>query len=590
MSVSRTLVAAALVCAGLALPATASAERSELPASTPAGPFADVIKSVVTIDAPLPEEVGPVPAACQQLRYLRYRRDGGPADPQQADAVLVIMPGTLAGAGSLEMHALQVVQNAADRGRSVEYWALDRRGNCIEDRTGLDAGLAANDPKIALDYYYRGLQVGGRTFGGIQKTGQLGYVADFDLRQVTEDYRAVITEGLPDPEFRRSRTFCGGHSLGGALTGLLMAWDFDNDPATRDDAGYDLCAGSIALDSSVALTPETAAAGAGAQIAKAIVGQTVRSVRNAVAANIIPRTFDFGVIGPETMLLLEGIGLNAQLNPDTDAAPLVAATPPTPAVDGAMRLLQSRTWQDAVARTPRLRRQHLSGEALLGAFMDDNSQPLSFIKTSIGSYTGGALLPKVFPFTDGPLMFYPVEDAKPYGWAGHLEPQSTARRGDGRLYTTAASEVTDPQDLARVLHGAPLDFLEQYYSTMLTVDSVLAGAGSRDGDFARLRYTDAALGKPRLSVIAGDGLGQAKQPAGVPGVPSVVEVLPGYDHVDVITASPRQSSGQPERSAKATTDFVLDHTGRDPGPTPAADEAAASDPEVAAAVAQLDMR
>lgn len=559
MSLSRTLGAAIVACVALAVPSTAAAERSELPAPTP-GPFADVLKSVVTIDAPLPDTVGAVPASCQQLRYLRYRRDGGPADPQQAEAVLVIMPGTLAGAGSLEEHALQVVQHAADRGRSIEYWALDRRANCFEDRTGLDAGLASGDPKRALDYYYRGLEIEGRTFAGFPSAPALRPVADFDLRQTIEDYAAVIREGLPDPAYRGSRTFCGGHSLGGALTGLLMAWDFDGDAATTDDRGADLCAGSIALDSSASRFGESASATQ--QPLWRLIRPTISSsVRNAVIANVIPRTVDFGFIGPETMLLLEGIGLNAQLAPDADSAPLVAATPPTAAVDGAMRLLHSRTWRDAVARYPRLRRQHLSGEALLGAFMDDNTQPLAFIRTSIGSYTGDGLMQKVFPWVDGPLRFFPGGDATLYGWAGWDEPQSTAARGDGRLYTTAESEVTDIQDLARTLHGGPLDFLEHYYPTMLTVDSILAGLGDRTGDFAHIQNDDAARVKPRLTIVGGDGLGNPNEPAGPPGVANEVLDLPGYDHLDVITAAPVQRDGSRERSALATTDFVLAQAG-----------------------------
>ena len=550
MSLSRTLAAALVLCTGLAVPASAAAERTETPALTPPG-FSDVRKSLVTIDAPLPAGViRDAPAACQQLRYARYRRDGAPTDPQRADAVLVIMPGTLAGAGSLDMHALQVVQEAADRGRSVEYWALDRRANCFEDRTGLDAGLAAGDPKVALDYYYRGREAFGRTFAGFPSRDQLRPVADFGLRQTIEDYRAVITEGLPDPDFRRARTFCGGHSLGGALTGLLMAWDFDGEP------GHELCAGSIALDSSASRYSGSATA-TQQPIVQEIVRRGGRDLRNAVIANVIPRTVDFGFIGPETMLLLEGIGLNAQLRPDADSADLVARTPSTAAVDGAMRLLHSRTFADAVARTPRLRRQHLSGEALLGAFMDDNTQPLAFIKTSVGSYTGGPLVGKSFPFPTTPAMFFPIADATLYGWANYDEPQSTAARGDGRPFTTSASEVTDIQDLARVLHGAPLDFLEHYYPTMLTVDSILVGAGDRSGDFAHVRYETAARDKPRLTIAAGDGLADGREPAGPPGVTNEVLVLPGYDHVDVITAAPRQADGSRERAALATTDFVL---------------------------------
>lgn len=554
MSLSRTLTAALALCAALAAPSPALAQRAEAPAPTPAG-FPDVVKSVVTIDAPLPASiVGDVPAACQQLRYLRYRRDGGPSDPQRADAVLVIMPGTLAGAGSLEMHALQVVQEASDRGRDVEYWALDRRANCFEDRTGLDAGLAAGDPKVALDYYYRGREALGRTFAGFPSRDRLRAVADFGLRRTIEDYREVITQGLPDPEFRRTRAFCGGHSLGGALTGLLMAWDFGGEP------GYDLCAGSIALDSSASRYSESATT-TQQPLVREIVKRAGRDLRNAVVANTIPRTVDFGVIGPETMLLLEGIGLNAQLRPDDDSARLVAATPPTAAVDGAMRLLHSRTFADAVARTPRLRRQRLTGEALLGAFMDDNTQPLAFIKTSIGSYTGGPVLGKSFPFPTNPPMFFPVEDATLYGWTSHNEPQSSAARGDGRPFTTAASEVTDIRDLARVLHGAPLDFLEHYYPTMLTVDAILVGLGNRTGDFSHIRHDTAARDKPRLTIVAGDGLADTREPAGPPGVANIVLELPGYDHVDVITAAPRQHDGSRERAALATTEFVLAEAG-----------------------------
>lgn len=527
---SRKLAAAVALCGALAVPANAQAARSEAPAVTPAG-FPDVVKSVVTIDAPLPASVGEVPAACQQLRYLRYRRDGGPSDPQKADAVLVIMPGTLAGAGSLEEHALQVVEGAAQRGRSLEYWALDRRANCLEDRTGLDAALAAGDAKVALDYYYRGTEALGRRFAGFPTRDQLRPVADFGMAQTIEDYREVIVQGLPDPAVRAEKTFCGGHSLGGALTGILMAWDFG-----ARGHGRDLCAGSIALDSSASRFDVSAAA-TQQPIWQAIIRQTTGDVRNAIRANVIPRTVDFGFIGPETMLLLEGIGMNAALAPDADTAGLVARTPPTAAVDGAMRLFHSKSAADAFAKNPRLRRQHLSGAALLGAFMDDQAQPLAFIKTSIGSYTGGALAFKSFPFQTQPRMVFPTEDAKLYGW-----------RND---------EATDLFDLARILPGAPLDFLEQYYPTMLTADSILIGLGSRAGEFAHIDDPDAARVKPRLTVVAGDGLGDPKEPAGPAGVTNTVVDIPGYDHLDVITARPVQPDGAKEPSAAATLDFVL---------------------------------
>ena len=115
--VAGTVVAGTVVAA---LPATswgvelaqARPGRIEAAMATPAGPFPSVAKSVVTIDAPLPPEVRGAPEACQHLRYYRYRAVDGPRDAQRADAVFVAMPGVLAGAGSLEMQALEVVQDA----------------------------------------------------------------------------------------------------------------------------------------------------------------------------------------------------------------------------------------------------------------------------------------------------------------------------------------------------------------------------------------------------------------------------------------------------------------------------------------------
>jgi hypothetical protein len=579
---SRTLVGVVALCATLAAPTTAFAARNESPLATPAGPFPDVRKSVVTIDAPLPASGGPVPAACQQLRYLRYRRDGGPADPQRADAVLVIMPGTLAGGGSLQMNALQVVQNAADRGRNVEYWALDRRSNCLEDRAGLDAGLAAGDPKVSIDYYYRGREVDGRRFAGFIPSRRLRFLADFDLRQTLEDYRSVIVDGLPDAQFRRTRAFCGGHSLGGTLTGMLMAWDFAGRP------GYELCAGTIALDASVAFDGVSAVAKRPfvRDVLKPVRSLTATAVRSTITSGVVPRTVDFGFISPETMGLLAGIGLNAQLRPDADVAPLIREIPRTPAVEGAMRLLHSRTAADALAPRPRLRRQRLTGEAALGAFMDDNAQPLGFIQTSFGTYTGGPVLPKRFPFPARPLMF-PVADDRLYGWANYDEPLPDHRRGDGTPYTSAASEVTDIRDLALTLHGGPIEFLEQYYPTMLTADSILASLGARNGDLSRIRYEGAALTRPRLTIVGEEGLEGAYEPPGPAGVPSTVLSLPGYNHVDVITAAPVQQDGAPEPSAKAITDFVLGTAGAPATVTPAADDGGASDAQVSARLARL---
>lgn len=552
--VRRTALLGVVVAALAAAPA--SAARTEQPLVTPPGPFPDVTRTLVTIDAPLPEGVPAHPAACDQLRYYRYRHTAGPTDPQQADAVFVNMPGVLGGAGSLEMHGLGVVQQAADRGKSVEVWALDRRSNCLEDRHGLDAALRANDPALALDYYFGRKPVEGKTFGGFLKNGQLPIAAHFDLKQTVEDYRAVIVDGMPDAETRKRKLFCGGHSLGGSLTGQLMAWDFDGDAATTDDAGYELCRASIALDSVVTADPSALG---DVPLVSESVAQTRSLAYNTVTefVNRSLRIVDFGFIGPETMGTLLGVGVTAQLRPDTDTSDLVARIPRSGAAEQGLRLFHSRTLVDLLGPTALLRRQQLTGEALLGAFLDDDTQPLSFIRVSLGTYDSGPVGRKSFS-QGGPLLI-PTATNRLYGWANYNDPLPAFTQPNGQPYSTPQSEVTDVQDMARVLGNGPLDFAEEYFPTRITTDIGFSQAGSRDGDLAHVRYAAGPATRPRLTVFAADGVTDRTAPPARPG--DVALTIPGYDHLDVVTASPRQNDGRPERTAEAVVDFMLTHAG-----------------------------
>lgn len=571
---------AALACAVAATPAAAA--RTEQPLATPPGPFPDVARSLVTLDAPLPASAPAHPAACDRLRYYRFRRAGGPADPQQADAVFVNMPGILGGAGSLEMHGLGVVQQAAERGRSVEVWALDRRSNCLEDRHGLDAGLRAGDPGVALDYYFGGREVEGRTFGGFLRNGQLGLLAHFDLKQTLEDYRAVIVDGMPDPDARARRLFCGGHSLGGSLTGQLMAWDFDGDDATTADAGYRLCRASIALDSVV--TADASGLGDTPLASESI--QRARGLAYDAVTSFVNRSFrvvDAGVVGPETIGTLLGVGLVAQLRPDEDSSPLVARIPARGAAEQGLRLFHSRTLADVVAPVATLRRQKLTGEALLGAFLDDDTQPLSFIRTSLGVYDTGPVGRKTI--SQGGNLLFPTSTSTLYGWANFDEPLPAFPQPNGAPYSTPGTEITDVQDMARVLHAGPLEFAEEYFPTRITTDISFSQAGARSGDLRHVRYIGGPAARPRLTVFAQDGVTDRKAPPVRSG--DVVLELPGYDHLDVVTASPRQNHGRPEDTAKAVIDFMLGLAGTEATATPADRDGAVSSATVARRIAAL---
>lgn len=569
----RLVTILAFAAAFVATNASAAVARTELPLDTPRGPFPDVARSLVTIDAPMPADVQGVPVQCQKLQYLRYRRASGPTDRQAADAIIVGMPGILGGAASLEMNALQVVQRGADSGRSIEYWALDRRANCLEDRRGLDAAARSGDMKRAVDYYYRGASVDGQKFGGWGTSRGLRWLQRMDLRQVLEDERTVILDGLPDPQVRATKTFCGGHSLGGLITGALLAWDFDGNRVTTDDAGSKLCgAGSVALDTLVTADPIGLKTLPDVdRLLRLPLSFSYKGLSAAISRGQIPRLVDFGFINPQAISLMSTVALNAQLAPDADSAPLIASIPDTPTVKSALRFFHSASSLDARATVPTLRRQHLTGEALLGAFIDDNTQPLAFTEASVGMYDSGPIAQKYYPLmpkdATNPLLGFQM-GSQPLvlpvgndlrGWRRYDQDLPDLRLPSGKPVTSAASEVTDIRDMARMLGSGPLDFVEPYFPMQLLVDVMFGAIGDRSGDLSHLRYPQAPGAMPRLTLIGGESFTAPLVKLKLKDLPSDIKVIPGYQHLDIIAASPNQPTGAREPAAEAVTRFVLDH-------------------------------
>jgi hypothetical protein len=154
------------------------------------------------------------PAAWDWLSYLRYRAADGPEASADADRILVAQPGIPEGAGAFDSVARDTVARAAEQGRFIEFWALDRRSNCLEDRTG----SASGDQHAAVDYYYRGKEVGGRTFDGYVGNGRTGWLAKPGIEQSVRNEYDLLAAELPDQRVRKRKVLCGGHSLGGVIT------------------------------------------------------------------------------------------------------------------------------------------------------------------------------------------------------------------------------------------------------------------------------------------------------------------------------------------------------------------------------------
>ncbi len=505
-----------------------------------------IIESLVSVRDPLPDSAGAHPAACDRLEYLRFRPRGGARASRNADAVVVLIPGFLGGAGSFDEVARNTVETARRRGRLIEVWALDRRANCLEDDRGVAAAAAAQDATVAYEYYWGDRKVGGKTFGGFVTPSDAAFLEDFGLERTVRDWYTVMRAA----KLRPGRTVCGGHSLGGPLTAAFASWDFeDADAATTEDAGYAQCAGLVGLDTTVALDGSSGGPAGLADLAQFATG-------TAPYVNVSPLT-------PETIQLPPVFGVGAYFDPDSPD--LLRELPHTTNIDFAQRVLFSRDAANFATGMPGIRDFTLTNEVTLAGIFDDNSAPLSFLRSSVGFLAGGPVTAKNFPAPD-PTLALPAEPSTPlYRWDEFDEPLSL---DGGAPYTSQASEVSDLRDLARTMFEAPANFIEQYFPVRILTDVVAAEGGERGGSLAGLQH-DGPAQRPILLVQAGDSDNNDGVDEGPPrdsdappnDKPLSREVtIPGYNHLDVLTAARTQNDGGPEAASRSLAGYTLDVT------------------------------
>ncbi|MEU2091557.1 hypothetical protein [Nocardia beijingensis] len=561
---------AALVIAVAAPSATARADGPERIETVviSSSPITSVAESIVSLRIPLPDTVGPHPAACDRLSYLRYRDVAGPARSADADGVLVAQPGIFEGAGAFDSLARNTVAAAAEQGRHLEFWALDRRSNCLEDHLGRQAGLTARDVHLAIDYYYRGAEIDGRRFGGVVPDDQLGWLGHVGVAQTVQDQYDLLTAELPDPVSRKRKTLCGGHSLGGVLTAFFAEWDFGG------AAGADQCAGYFALDSAID-TSLSALNGIPDFLDLCVGGIGSAAIEAALDRGVLSRVLALpAVINPETMNLLGIAGLAAHLAPDAESD-LARYVPGDVNQEATYRLLLSRDAAAAATGSPSVRDFRITNAAALGAFLDANSQPLALLQAGFGFFGGGAVADKDFPAPGdvaafpalrglAGMLFGPDRKAIPdqpggplYTWLDYDAPAVTlgVPDRDGTLFTDATHEVTDIADLSRSLAAQPLDFTEWYFPMRLAFDVFQA----RAPEITRHRtHPGGIFANPTLNLIGGAGIVVA---AGARSHGETV-IAPGYHHLDVLTAAARQSGGQQEIVSTALARFALDRVDR----------------------------
>lgn len=494
---------------------------------------------------------------CDYIRFLRYRPLTEDGLPKSVDAVIVLIPGYMGGANSFDYLGRQIVSmaEADDTIGSVEVWAIDRRGNCLEDLTGMNAAEAASDPQIAVDYYFNGLEIGGKTFQGYHSDADLPFLSEFGLELLMKDVWTVITTKIPDSEARRQCVFIGGHSMGGSLTSFFAGWDFDANPATLADAGYMNCAGLIGLDGFVG--PRTSS----------MDEQTYFDTLNKIRSGEESRLNLFTGVTPEAMALLEILAMNAYLFPDEEAT-LLRNIPYSEETRNLIKLLHSRNLSHYLSGIPALEDYRFTNEAMLGIFLDDNFQPVSFLEASLGFLKGGPVVEKTFPGDLAELLgmggtiksdgVFIAWDAGPpyalgtgplYSWvnfdevgnASHPNYMDTTGK---TIYTTWTEEVTDINAFAHALYRGPSNFMEWYFTNRISLDSQ-AAAAPFNKDFG-------------LNFLHGDILNT------FPIVNFSVRSDPqlkGYNHHDVLFAAVDRPYHRPNEVFGRLLTFVFDNAG-----------------------------
>ncbi len=536
----------------------------------------DVVSEIRSIDAPV--SITSLPAECQKLKYLRCGIAGTRGDGSDADQVLVLMTGILTGNNVMSFMARELVAMAKkDRGLNIEVWVIERRFNNIEDTTGLDEAEKTGDIDVALDYYFNGKPINGKTFGGYLLNKDVPYLAEMGLKLVMDDLYRLITTLVPDQKTRQQKVFVGGHSLGGFLAAFFSGWDFDGDPSTTNDAGYNNCAGIVGLDTIVspfielfdpfmnmlpsAITSMIPYLGSGAYPV------IVSGLKNSTLPRILPiKTMGFNA---ETYTYLELIAMLADTRPDEEST-LFDKVDYSASVATILKLVHSRSLLEFLQTEPSIEDYRYTNEALLGVLFDDNFMPISITQASMGFLNGPVSkknfpmpdnLPEIPPLTDligillsGDNMYIANDEEVLYTWNNYNELGAADLE-----YTSQGREVSDIHTIAKCFYKGPSNMLEWYFPTRLLIDMCMATYPVSSKYGLNYFHGDKLDTKPLFMSLGGDG--PFLEPAKNAGIDVSGITAEGYDHFDLLAAA-TDNPDRPNEVFMPMIDFMIKNTAK----------------------------
>jgi hypothetical protein len=507
------------------------------------------------------------PEVLDYIPYQRYAVSGTAS--ANANAVVVALSGLHAGNNGFDYFAKQLVSLAkSDKGMNVEVWALDRRVNNLEDTTGLNEAERlgrAGQPQEAVNalngYYYGGLEINGRTFQGFYTDESAPYLSEFGLKVAMEDIYTLIKMVFPDQNVRKKRVYVAGDSLGAVMTADFACWDFDGNPNTTADIGYNNIAGVMALDA--LMTPNAIPINQDAL--KIIANYLPSAFRNLInttslttyattlnmlrkgTLDVLMPTSEIGYV-PTTYLGVEVNAMMADAAPDQESTFYrdTADLEFDPRSDVILRIAMSKDLWQYLSGEVFQKKVRWTNEALFGIVFDNNFNPITMNESAMG-FLSGPVSEKSFPaignldailpssiwnpmsgFMPYDKMYIPSSTSYLYSWVNSDEIDSDAY---ARRYTSSSDEVSDLHDIAKCCYEGPSNIAEWYYTTRLFADIMIANTAGAEKYGLNLLHADDLPVVPTFIRLNKEGtnIGYAK----MNGMDTRGIELPGQ-HLDVL--------------------------------------------------------
>jgi pimeloyl-ACP methyl ester carboxylesterase len=158
-------------------------------------------------------------------------------DPK-AKNVLVLNPGTSAGAGYFQPLARTIVKTLPD----WQVWSVERRENFLEDQSELNLLKQGKVSPTDFFNYYLGYLSNSSVMNHLHpvQDSQVPFAREWGMNTEVNDLRTVVKAAG-----RKGRNVAmGGHSLGGSIATAYATWDFNGKPGGRDLSGLVLIDGA----------------------------------------------------------------------------------------------------------------------------------------------------------------------------------------------------------------------------------------------------------------------------------------------------------------------------------------------------------